>query len=642
MTQKQLFFIILLLFINLTCALAQETGTKASKADKLHQRALQYYNASAYDEALEENTKALRADKNHISSWLLAGDIQVLKGNRPQAILSYQKAISIDSTFFIPVYYILANLLFEERQYSESIKWYDKYAQYPKIREAEKAKLTKNRNTAVFRLFALGNPVAFNPINLGAAVNTEGYEFVNYLSPDRTRLYYTRRMLTGQRRDEQFYYSENVGDTAWKPSTDLGPPINTESDEGAMTLSPDGQFLFYSGCNFVDGYGSCDLYVSRLIGSQWSQPVNLGPMVNTSGWESQPSFSSDGRTLYFVSNRPGGKGGSDIWITRLKNTGEWSVPINAGDSINTAEAERGPFIHPDGMTLYFSSKGHTGMGQGDLFYAKLKGDGSFSKPENIGYPVNTEEDEVTLIVDNEGKYAYYSSTKNSGFGLQDIYKFELPPAAAPKNVSYMKGIVYDSVTGKPLLADIKLLNPESGDTIIFSSSNAKDGSFLLVIPEGQNYALNVERKGYLFYSAHFKLAGENSLLNPFKKDIPLKPFREGETIVLHNIFFETDSFNLLSASTAELDHLLKMLKTNPGVSIQISGHTDDAGSSEYNQILSEKRARAVYDYLVNRNIPAGRLKYAGYGETRPVASNNDEQGRAANRRTEMLILHMAP
>ncbi len=639
MTQKKVLFIILALFISLSNGVAQD---KESKAEKFHQRALQYYNASAYEEAMQETVKALKADKKYINSWLLAGDIQVLKGNRVEAINNYKKAISIDSAYFIPVYYILGNLLFEEKQYSESIAYYDKYAAYPKIRDAEKARMNRNRRSAEFRLQAMQNPVPFNPVNLGPSVNTEGYEFVNYISPDRKRLYFTRRMLTGQHRDEQFYYSENIGDTLWKLAIDLGPPINTESDEGAMTLSPDGQYLFYSGCNFAGGFGSCDLYVSRLAGNQWTEPVNLGPVVNTWGWESQPSFSSDGRTLYFVSNRPEGKGSSDIWITHINAGGEWTEPYNAGDSVNTPDAERGPFIHPDGVTLYFSSKGHTGMGQGDLFVTKLKNDQSFSTPVNIGYPVNTEDDEVTMIVDNEGKYAYYSSARSNGFGLQDIYRFELPVTAHPRQVSYMKGIVYDSITQKPLQASIKLLDLETGDTIVFSNSNARDGSYLLVIPGGNNYALNVERNGYLFYSAHFKLAEETTLIDPFTKDIPLKPFREGEILVLRNIFFETDSFNLLPASTAELDHLLHMLKSNPGMAIQISGHTDNVGTAEYNQLLSEKRARSVYDYLVYSGIAANRLRYAGYGETMPLADNADEQGRAANRRTEMKIVRITP
>lgn len=629
--------LLLVLTIFLSAVNAQDQ--KESKALRYHNKALQYYHASAYEEALEETRKAIRADDMFIKSWLLAGDIQALKGNKISAIEDYKKAISIDSNFFRPAYYILANLLFDQNEYQESIVNFQKYLTFPDVKEAEILRANKRIETAKFRIKAIENPVPFKPVNLGPNVNTSGYEFVNYITPDRRKLYFTRRMTSGSRRDEQFFYCENIKDSAWSPAVDIGPPINSELDEGAMTVSPDGQNLFFSGCNNIDGFGSCDLYVSQLEGDNWGVPVNLGPVVNTPGWESQPSFSSDGRTLYFVSNRPGGKGASDIWITKRALNGEWSEPYNAGDSINTKEAERGPFIHPDAKTLYFSSKGHTGMGQGDIFYSKLT-NGVWSKPVNLGYPINSEEDEVTMIVDNDGRYAYYSSAKEKGFGLQDIYQFELPVIVRPKRVSYMKGIVYDSITKKPLKADIRLLQLVSGDTIIFSSSNSSDGSYLLVIPAGENYALNVQREGYLFYSAHFEMKEETNYINPFRKDIPLKPLGVGESIVLRNIFFDTDSFNLLPESTAELDYLIQLLKKNKGMRIEIRGHTDNVGTADYNLVLSEKRARSVYNFLIKSGIDSQRLRYKGFGATVPVATNTTPNGRSLNRRTEMVVIQV--
>lgn len=636
MIKRPLFILFLILFL---ASDGYSQSKNESKAAKFHQRALQYYNAFAYPEALEETAKALKADERFIQSWLLAGDIQSLKGNKKEAIANYKKAVSIDSNFFIPVYYILGNLLFDQQEYSESIYYYKKYSFYTHIKEAEQVRLNKNLETAEFRLAAISNPVSFNPLNLGSTVNTEGYEFVNYITPDNHRLYYTRRLMVGERQDEQFYYSEDIKDGNWSQSVDIGTPINTEDDEGAMTVSPDGQLLFFSGCNNMLGYGSCDLYMSRLMGDRWSEPVNLGPYVNTSSWESQPCFSSDGRTLYFVSNRPGGYGGSDIWITRLLENGEWSLPKNAGEMINTKEAERGPFIHPDATTLYFSSKGHIGMGQGDIFYSTLE-KGEWSKPVNLGYPINTADDEVTMIVDSEGRFGYYSSARKEGYGLQDIYKFELPVNVKPSKVSYMKGVVYDSVTHASLQAGIRLLDPLTGDTVISSMSNSSDGSYLLVLPSGNNYALNVVRKGYLFYSAHFELTGENDYIDPFIKDIPLKPIREGESIVLRNIFFETDSFNLLPESKAELDNLLRLLSANKGMKIQINGHTDNVGTLAYNQVLSEKRAKSVFTYLVKSGIELTRLQYEGYGSSAPVASNETPEGRALNRRTEMVVVQV--
>lgn len=634
---KHCCLLVLFTFISSISAWSQDNDD--SRAGKFHDKALRYYNASAYDQALEEVQKAIKADKNYIRSWLLVGDIQAIKGNKAEAIESYKKAISIDSTFFIPAYYILANLLFDKGDYAGSILYYNKYATYPKIRDAEKVRLERNLETAKFRIDAIKNPVPFRPVNLGPNVNTEGYEFVNYISPDNERIYFTRRMVTGSRRDEQFFYCIRESDTTWTTAIDIGPPVNTEGDEGAMAVSPDGQYLFFSGCESINGFGSCDLFVSQLNGSIWGEPVNLGPVVNTPGWESQPSFSSDGHTLYFVSNRPGGFGGSDIWITVLNDKGEWSEPFNAGEMINTKEAERGPFIHPDANTLYFSSNGHTGMGQGDIFYSAIQ-DGKWSKPVNLGYPVNTKDDEITMIVDNQGRYAYYSSMMENGHGLQDIYMFELPPAAKPDKVSYMKGTVYDSISKEPLMAAIQLLDPVSGDTIISSNSNNRDGSYLLVIPSGKQYALNVEKSGYLFYSAHFNLEDENNFIDPFIKDIPLKPLKEGESIVLRNIFFATDSFNLLPASKAELDHLVRLLANNKGLHIEISGHTDNVGGEEYNNELSTKRAKSVYEHLVASGIEPSRLRYRGYGFSKPLSENINEEGRALNRRTEIVVTGM--
>lgn len=633
----RLFFTGIAMFIIICFSQAQSSNT--SKAAKFHEKALKYYNTAAYDAALDEVKKAIKADPSFIESWLLSGDINAIKGSYQEAIQNYETAIKIDSSFFIPAYYILANLYFNQKEYTKSIEYYTRYLSYPLIKKLEKEKAILRKETAQFRIKSLKNPVPFNPVNLGTTVNSEGYEFVNYISPDGHKLYFTRRLVSGDSKDEQFFYSQLERDSTWSIAIDLGTPINTTGDEGALALSPDGQYLFFSACSRPDGFGSCDLYVSRLVGKVWQTPVNLGPVINTPGWESQPSFSPDGRTLYFVSTRKGGFGNSDIWIAKLNKNGRWSKPVNAGGIINTSEAERGPFIHPDGVTLYYSSKGHPGMGEGDIFYSRLE-ESTWSKPINVGYPINTEEDEVTMIVDNEGHYAYYSSAKTSGLGLQDIYAFELPESAKPQKVSYMKGIVYDSLTRKPLMANVRLLDPNSGDTIISSLSNEKDGNFLLCIPAGRDYALNVERKGYLFYSAHFSMIEETDLINPFTKDIPLKPIREGESIVLRNIFFETDSFNLLSNSKAELNHLFNFLANNEKMMVEISGHTDNAGNDHYNQRLSEKRAHSVYQYLVSMGIDPLRLSYKGYGQAKPVAPNETIEGRALNRRTEIIVVQV--
>lgn len=608
----------------------------ASREARFHSKALEYYHASAYDEALKELERAFKANPDFIESWLLAGDIYSIRGNRTEAIRCYKRAIEIDEMFFPPALYILANHQFAMEMYSESVANYHKFLSKADVRPSEKEKAEKNIELANFRITSMLNPVPFEPENLGNDVNTEGYEFVNYISADGAQLYLTRRKPKGQRRDEDFYVAlSNNG--YWMHVTELGPPVNTPLDEGAMCLSPDGQYLFYAACNRPDGYGSCDLYVSVKKGDGWSEPQNLGPSVNSSYWESQPSFSSDGKTLYFVSNRPGGWGSSDIWITRLSDDGKWSLPENAGSVINTPDAERGPFIHPDGTTLYFSSKGHTGMGEGDIFLSKRAISGEWSSPENLGYPVNTNADEVTLVVDLKGEYAYISSAMDGGFGLTDIYMFRLPASAAPLAVTYLKGIVTDSITGQYLGAAFVLAEAQTNDEIVKSRSDASSGSFLVCIPAGKQYLLSVTKPGYLFYSESFQLTGEADILKPHTRNIKLRPVKIDEITVLENIYFETDSARLLPESKAGLELLFDFLRRNPSVSIEIGGHTDNTGSVSHNATLSQNRAKAVFMYLIDRGISADRLTYRGYGAEQPVASNETAEGKAINRRTEFRI-----
>lgn len=634
-------FIRLLLFLFLIFPGLVSAQTRGEGREvKHHKKALQYYHASAFDEALEELEKAKRINPKYIESWLLSGDIHSFRGNTREAIESYQKAIDLDESFFPPALYILANLQFNSHLYRECLLNYKKYLGYPNVRPVEYERAEKNIKLSEFRIHAMENPVPFDPVNPGPGVNGEGYEFVNYVSADGEKLFFTRRTPKGQRKDEDFFIAKKLSDSTWGEVIELGYPVNTPGDEGAMCLSPDGQMLFFAACNRPDSYGSCDLYASRRQGDRWSEPWNLGPVVNSNFWESQPSFSPDGRTLYFVSNRPGGRGGSDIWITRLKKDNTWNQPVNAGPVINTSEAERGPFMHPDGQSFYFSSKGHPGMGEGDIFMSRLNADEEWSEPLNLGFPVNTYADEVTLIVDNEGRFAYISSDMETGFGLTDIYRFRLPETAKPQAVTYMKGIVMDSITGKRLASDFVLTDLLTGIEVVRSQSDAISGDFLVCIPTNRDYALSVEKSGYLFYSVHFAIQGEGGIEKPHLRNILLKPVKKDEITILRNVFFETDSSSLLPASRVELDKLTDFLLRNPLITIEISGHTDNTGTELYNLELSRKRAASVYNYLIQKGIPKTRLTYRGFGASQPVSGNETPEGKAANRRTEFRIVSL--
>jgi outer membrane protein OmpA-like peptidoglycan-associated protein len=435
---------------------------------------------------------------------------------------------------------------------------------------------------------------------------------------------------------EDFFISHWLGN-GWEVMKNAGSPLNTGDNEGAQTLSGDGRLMIFTACNRSNGLGRCDLYYSIKEGERWSLPRNLGKPVNTTYRETQAAITPDGRTLYFSSDRPGGKGLHDIWVSHSDDNGQWSVPENLGDVINTKGIEMSPFIHPDNQSLYFSSDGLIGLGGYDLFVSRKDSTGKWQKPVNLGYPINTNRDEIGLIVNSRGDKAYYSSDVNKSNG-KDIFVFDLPMQDRPVMVTYMKGKVFDSDDNQLLRAQFELVDLETGKNIYRSFSDSLTGEFIISIPVNRNYMLNVSRKGYLFYSENFSLKNNYLVDKPYLKDVPLQPLKVGNRIVLRNVFYETDSYELKKASTSELNKVVRFLQANPEIKIEISGHTDDTGDLDYNQKLSENRAKTVADYLISESIKAERIVSKGYGENLPVASNNTEEGRAQNRRTELKII----
>ena len=423
----------------------------------------------------------------------------------------------------------------------------------------------------------------------------------------------------------------------WLQREPIGAPIKSGYNEGAQCVSPDGNYLLYTMCDADYGMGSCDLYWSKRIGQKWSRPRNFGAPVNSSAWESQPSMASDGRTIYFVSSRPGGFGGKDIWKTTMTSEGAFTAPENLGPMINTPEDDAAPFIHSDGRTLYFASNGRVGMGGYDLYYSVLQPDGSWTEPQNLGYPINTPADEINIFINAKGTVAYMASDKDGGEGGLDLYCFELDETLRPNPVTYIKGHVADALTGRPLEAVIEMVDLNTKQVVAHTTSDAEDGEYLACVQTGANIMLNISCAKYPFYSENFQVEKSYTEVEPYIKDIRLHRADIGTVVVLKNIFFDFNRSELKPESYVELDRLVDYLAKND-VKIEIGGHTDDQGSDEYNDRLSQSRAKAVYDYLVDRGISADRLSYAGYGKRQPVADNSTEEGRAANRRTEFRII----
>lgn len=630
----------LVIFLTMNISLLAQQPDK-SRSDKQFDKAVQMYNRRDYPNALRLLEDLNKDEPAYTKAWLLKADIYYDLQDFPNAVVSYKKAVETDSAVFPPAYYILANLYFDMEKYSEARMNYLKYLTFnPKI-QTELKRTSENLLLCDYRSQMINNPVPFNPVNIGPNVNSSGYEYINAVSLDEGQLYFTRKGADPQS-DESFYRSvsarSSTGMLNWSPAIEIGAPINTPGNEGALCVSPDGMTIIITCCSRRDSYGTCDLYSSHKIGNNWSEPENLGENVNTTAWESQPCLAADGRTLFFVSTRRGGRGGSDIWKSTLQENGYWGQLVNLGDSVNTTADEMAPFIHPDGRTLYFSSRGHQGMGGADLFVSRMDANGIWLKPQNIGYPVNTKLDEINLIINVKGTEAYISSEREKGFGKTDIYRFELPVQSRPASVSYVHGKVYDKNTLIPLTATFELIDMQSNTVIVNSASDKVSGEFVMSLPVDKNYALNVSCKGYLFYSMNFNVSKEYDSINPVKLDVPMQPVAVGEKVVLRNIFFDTDKYELLPDSKSELEKLVSFLSKNTGLHIEIGGHTDNEGSDTHNMTLSVNRAKAVYDYLITNGIGAEKLSFKGYGETVPIESNETSKGRASNRRTEFKVL----
>ncbi|MCX6244241.1 MAG: OmpA family protein [Bacteroidetes bacterium] len=637
-------FLLLFLFNGATIAQFAPLSTKSKKAVAMFNDASDLYQKREFEKALRLLDRATEEDHFFVEAYILKGDIQSEQQRPQEAIVQYKKAIEANPDYSPNLYFIVASVELISGRYADAKNDYGKYLEYPDQPKEKQAKAKRNIQSCVFGIHALANPVPFKPVNLGDSINSPYDDYVNAITADEQQLYFTRKLPRSKNPEghytefnEDFYRAVKI-DSTWNKAKNLGPPVNTIDNEGALCISPDGKYIFFAACNREDGQGSCDIYWSRNTGGTWSEPENLGATVNSGTWDSQPSFSSDGKTLYFASKRPGGKGSSDIWRTELQHDGTWSVPVNLGDSVNSPLEEMAPFIHPDNRTLYFSSRGHQGMGGFDLYFSRNDPDGNWSKAVDMGYPINSYADEITLVVNARGDMAYISSDKLGGKGGMDIYAFKLYKEAQPVMVTYFKGIVFDKETSKRLEATFELVDLSSGKIVSRSASDPVTGEFLLSLPTEKEYGLNVSRPGYLFYSDHFELRGEHSKSKPFIYNVPLQPIRVGETVILKNIFFDTDKFDLKPESMTELAKLLQLLKNNPAILIEISGHTDNQGTAEHNLMLSKNRALAVYDYLIQNGIAKERLTYAGFGLTRPIDTNETEQGRANNRRTEFKVV----
>jgi outer membrane protein OmpA-like peptidoglycan-associated protein len=515
-----------------------------------------------------------------------------------------------------------------------------------------------------FAMESMQNPREFNPLNIGPGINTKDPEYFPTITVDGKTILFTRRIVEPRSKphgfQEDFYISQfDEVKKIWGPAIPLPKNINTLFNEGAPTIGPDGRSLIFVACSDMSGVnygegrvgkGSCDLFYTKKIGSRWLNPVNIPGYINTSLWETQPSLSADGKTLYFireVKNR-GASDNADIYKSTLLDDGSWSQPERLSDVINSPYAEESVLIHPDGKTLYFASKGHVGMGGTDLFMSRLDENGNWSEPVNLGYPINTSFNENSLMVSPEGNIAFFASNRKGGYGELDIYYFELPEDLRPTRTLYFEGMVYDATTNVPLGGKFELIDLQTGNVVITAFADVETGEFTVSLPVNREYALKVTHDGYAYYSANFNMTVPDDQEVKYM-DIPLMPYNKpGTEIVLANVFFDINKSDLKKESFVELANLVEYLIENPNVKVEIGGHTDSRNEADVNLELSTRRAKVVYDYVIKQGIKADRLTYKGYGETQLINTDDEisklttakekEAAHQKNRRTVYKIL----
>ena len=640
-------YILIIAIVLFSCSISkngisQGLHTSSDRAVKAYNEGLEAYDFLEFSKAESLFNAALKADAKFYEAYMMLGELYTKQKRFSEAAINYQSAVRLDSISFKPVFFSLANAELMSGDYVNALSNYKTYLRNKGNSEKNRLVAEKNIRNCEFAIEAMKNPIDFKPVNAGNAINTTDDEYWPSITADGQTLMFTRQVFsryfppTGKAITQEDFYQSFFRDNEWTLAVNAGGPLNTKENEGAQTLSSDGKYMYFTACNRPGGLGSCDLYFSAYNKGQWSIPYNLGAPVNTSSWESTPSISADGNLLVFSSSRPGGIGGKDLWYSTRKSNGKWSQPVNFGKTLNTEADEMSPFLHFDGKTLYFASDGRPGMGGFDIYMTRMNPDSTWSEPKVLGYPINTFNDEMGLVIESGGNKAYFSSKRDNVNG-KDIFYFDLQESIRPDPVSYLKGKVTDRETGKLLKADYELINLSS-NKITMKSTTDEEGNFLVCLPSGYNYGINVSKPGYLFFSDNFMFEGQHTASAPMIKRISLSPAKVGEKILLANVFYEIDSWELKKESILELNNLADLLSYNKNLIVEIGGYTDSTGTDEHNLTLSEKRASSVVNYLVSKGISSARLKSKGYGNSSPIGNNVTTEGRKLNRRTEAKII----
>ncbi len=672
---KNKYFLIVLL--TSMCLLVLNETIYAQQDKDLVAEADAAYNIGAKSLALEQYQLALKINPNNVRANFMAGKaiIETIdKGNASRYLI---KAYELDPNVSNDVLYLIGQSFQFGKDFENAILYYEKHKEKIKTTAAQNKKISKSTLKAMladidYKITQcnngkkyVGDPLEYSIKNLGESVNSGHADYAPAINKDETLIIFTSRREGGVgigNVDKDLEYFEDIyisefKNGSWQPAQNIGTNINTEYHDASIGLSGDGKELFL----YKDENGG-DIYVSKQRkDGTWSKPQPISNKINSSYNENSVSISPDGQTLFFTSDRPGGKGGIDIYISKLDKNGEWGKPSNIGAPINTSSDEDGPFIDYDGKTLYFSSRGHQGMGGYDIFVSEYdSASKKWSEPVNIGYPINTPDEDIYFVKSGDSKYGYYASVKDGGMGEKDIYKVAIPehlknydklkvrkieskpvPLAVKQvELNPVTLLIYinDEMTATAMDAAVSIQSKEDNSQTKLEkvSNGVYKGIFNNSVEKG--YIISVEKDGYMFKNLDVNIPAIAASAQEITKDIALSKLHIGFKSILRNIYFDTGKAILKPESNEELNKLERMLKENATYSIEISGHTDKIGSTAYNKQLSQKRAEAVVKFLVEKGIDVSRLTAVGYGEEKPLATNDDElEGREINRRTEFEI-----
>lgn len=634
------FFLCIALFFIVEFAKAQ-LSTTSKKAIEYYTQADNYRVRGQYEQAITLLNMAIAKDKDFVEAYYRLGLTYHSIKQYPKAMESYEKGLSLtqDVRKKKVFWYDLGELYLLQGDYEKAMKVLSVFVNNETQNKQKIERATLLFKSAEYASKNQNNNSAYTKRMLSDTVNKFVLQYFPVLTADQQHLIFTRRVGDGPNDDEDLVICDKDLNSKWKFPVSISKNINTRLNEGTCTISADGRKIIFTSCTGRDGVGSCDLYESKKIGNDWTEPKNLGRNVNSAEWESQPSLSADGRTLYFVSDRRTGLGNRDIWISSLNDDGLWTKAINAGKQINSQYDEISPFIHVNNQTLYFASNGLPGFGGYDIFFT-ARDSIAWTAPKNIGAPLNDHEDQFSLFITADGKKGYYSheETLPSGFSRSKIYEIEIPVENQMKfRSNYVTGIITDKMSKQPLSAKVELINIKTNKVESLVESDSISGEYLMVLTQGAEYGLYVNKDGYLFKSYHFNYS-EVKDFKPIVVNIALEKAKEGSIVILNNIFFDIDKYELQDRSKSELQKIIRFLTENPQLRIEISGHTDNSGAAIYNRELSEKRARSVFQFLTQNSINPKRMITKGYGPDQPIASNETEEGRQQNRRIEFKIL----